>query len=124
MKEPSNFKKSNFYIFLVCNYWTFVSSIELLSLIGLTTVLYCLFHSKYTVIFYVIQFILGLIYFAYTNYGMILNYPKRKKMYKTITDSIDEKKPIKRSIIYAMMLTKCEKHIIHIIEKNYGIKLT
>ena len=123
MNQVSNFKKSNFYILLVCNYWTIVSFLEMVFLIILTSIIYKYFNNCH-VIFYIIQFVLGVIYFIYSNIGMIQNYPLRKKIYLDLVESIENNKPFKRSMIYAMMMTRCEKHIVKILEKNYKIKLT
>ena len=123
MKTLSKFKKSNFYIFFICNYWSIVSALEMLGLVALTGVLYGLFKNDCHTVFYVIQFILGIGYFVYVNIGMIRTTGIRKKIYLTMVDSIEQGKPFKKSMIYAMMMSRCESHLIKVLEKNFDIKL-
>jgi hypothetical protein len=40
-----------------------------------------------------------------------------------MVDSIEQGKPFKKSMIYAMMMSRCESHLIKVLERNFGIKL-
>lgn len=123
MTQPSKFKKSNFYITLVCNYWTIISTLQFIVVTIVTLGMYLLCRHEVHIAFFLVQWILGVTYYIYYNYGMIGSSPKRKKMYKMLAESIELNKPFRKSMVYEMMHSRCENHIIKTLEKNYGIKL-
>lgn len=124
MKQLNKFEKSKFYIFLVCNFWTILSTLEMISIVLMTTALYKFFgNSVLSFILYLTQFGLGIGYFIYANYGMIGSYPKRVKLYNMLVDSIENNKFFKKSLVYEMMASRCNSHIIYTLNRNFGIKL-
>lgn len=123
MKTPSSFKKSNFYISLVCNYWVILTTVIVITITCLTILAYFIFRNTIPIYLYLLHSVLGYIYYIYYVQGMIKKFPARKKLYITLAESIESGKPFKKSMVYDMMYTRCEAHIVKCIERAYGIKL-
>ena len=124
MKEYSNFKKINFYTFWACTGWIRLATLFAVLDTGFSV---WLFKSPYVLYFtkpfLIVQVALGLSFYLFIVVEMIFFYSKRRKSYLYIRDRLIAGEDIPKFVIYSFGVTRCERNVIHFLERDFKVKL-